>query len=457
MQLHEGRVNMTSSTQADLVITPATWPDQAQRLVRTPTQLLDVVGWYGSTHPSAMWRKADEFLAVFRQEGAAGFDPQIDDWQPSFAATEAKVMATASVIVIRLENHELKNLSLGSIAEVGLALTSAALRGQIIIVSIENGLLTSLDEPGAIAQYMMLETFLDALEESKELARFFQIHRGDDLGELALLACQTAEVQRRAGQTGLDFNDFLAKKARRKQDKPLRILLGGSGGPYAEAHRDPFLGKKQGLVATYRAQGCLVKVLSEGALGQAWHIPYGSTDPLSAALAMRTLLTIEFEYKQEADILLLPIMTEAASKAAATEIGFLLLYALTTGQDIQVFLEPFDPVDYVRHKLESAELPEGMDEKQARRALQQAGLADKILATATQAEVFETLTLVKALAQGEGATFKQLKQSLLGKTEIFQNADNIRRVRTLVQAHLEQLHGDKQYPDFFSYSTQVPH
>jgi hypothetical protein len=172
---------------------------------------------------------------------------------------------------------------------------------------------------------------------------------------------------------------------------------------------------------------------------------------------MRSLLTIEFEYKQEADILLLPIITEAASKAAATEIGFLLLYALSTGQDIQVFLESFDPVDYMRHKLEPVELPAGMDEKQARQALQQAGLADAILATATQADVFETLTLVKTLTQGEGVTFKQLKQSLLGRTEIFQNVDNIRRVRALVQAHLEKLHSDEHYPDFFAYANQIPH
>jgi hypothetical protein len=441
--------------KSDLILTPATWPGQKGNLNLTPAGLLDLVGWYGSTHAAAMWRKAADFLAVFKKERTAGFDPQTEGWDPSYAEIEAEVMAIASVIIIRLENNELLNGSLGSIAEVGLALTSAALRGQVVIVSIEEGLLTSLNDPGAIAQYMILELFLEDIEHNPALTDYLRIHRGDDLQALAQQACSAAQQQNKSGLAGLNFDDFRAKKTRRKQNYPLRVLLGGSGGPYAEAYRDTFNQKKKRLMEPYAGEGFVVKILSEGVIAHAWNIPYGSTDPLSAGLATRTLLSIELESKQEADFLILPIMAEATSKAAATEIGFLLLNALSTGQDIRIFLEPLDPVDYIRYQLMKAKPVANADEKAMRIALRQAGVPDPILATATLAEVSATYELVMGLSQGHPPPFKQVKQSLLGQTEAFQAADNVRRVRVLVQAHLERLNSDSRYSDFFSYATQI--
>jgi hypothetical protein len=105
--------------QTELIITPATWLNQKDKFATTPANLLNLVGWYGSTHALAMWRKAAEFLAVFQAEHIPGFDPQVERWEPSFAAVEAEVLATASVIIMRLENKELLNGSLGSIAEIG--------------------------------------------------------------------------------------------------------------------------------------------------------------------------------------------------------------------------------------------------------------------------------------------------------------------------------------------------
>jgi hypothetical protein len=205
----------------------------------------------------------------------------------------------------------------------------------------------------------------------------------------------------------------------------------------------------------YAGEGFVVKILSEGVIAHAWNIPYGSTDPLSAGLATRTLLSIELESKQEAAFLIVPLRAQATSKASATEIGFLLLNALSTGQDIRIFLEPLDPVDYIRYQLMKAKPVANADEKAMRIALRQAGVPDPILATATLAEVSATYELVMGLSQGHPPPFKQVKQSLLGQTEAFQAADNVRRVRVLVQAHLERLNSDSRYSDFFSYATQI--
>ena len=440
--------------KTDVVVTPATWKAREGGLERTTTHLRNLVGWFGSTHTSAVWRKDHEFLDVFREMNVTGFDPQVIDWEEYYMEVESEVLATASVIVIRLENNELLNGSLGSIAEIGVALTSAALRGQVVIISIEEGLLTSLNEPGAIAQYMMVEMSLENVEKIPGLTGYLRIHRGDDLRALAVLACETAQQQMNNPQQSLQFDSFLTKKERRRQNYPLRVLLGGSGGPYTEVYTDIFQKKKKSLTLGYREED-QVKILSEGAIAEAWKIPYGSIDNIGVALATRTLLSIETEFKTEADMLVLPIMSEAASKAASTEIGLLLLHALNTGQDVKIMMEPFDPVDYIHHQLQDVDIQNCSDEKSMREALRCAGVSAVILATAVQTEIFETFGIFKALMNENQPTFRQVQKSLLGKTEAFHRADNVRRVRALVQAHLERLAADARFPDFFSFSTRI--
>ena len=80
------------------------------------------------------------------------------------------------------------------------------------------------------------------------------------------------------------------------------------------------------------------------------------------------------------------------------------------------------------------------------------GISDTVLAVAEKTEIFETYEIIKTIINlgGEKPDLKQVKNSLLGQTEIFRNADNIRRVRALVQAHLETLNVDQRFPDFFS-------
>ncbi len=445
-----------SKVHLDLVITPGTWSTQAPLLKRTPAGLFNLIGWFGSTHASAAWRKDRNFLNIFAENNFPGFDPQIDDWDLSYAQIEAEVMASASVIVIRLENHELLNSSLGSVAETGLALVSAALRGQTVIVSLEEKLLATLKEPGAIAQYMMLEMWLEQIAGMKEFNGLLRLHRGDDLILLATTCCLAAKHRmQQNGGSFIDFDKFLEKRARRRQNYPKRILVGGSGGAYDESRQQSFLTKRNAVMAAFPKEESSFKILSEGAIAKAWQIPYGSIDHLGGALATRILLAIETEYKREADILLLPVMAEAASKAAVTEIGFLLLYALTTGQDVRVYLEPFDPVDFIRCQLGEINISGFTTEEEMRQALLQAGVASNILVAAVKTEVEEAFALFKAMLADDSPTLGQVKQSLLGKTEAYQKADNIRRVRALVQAHLERLVQSPRFPEFFSYSTQI--
>jgi hypothetical protein len=156
-----------------------------------------------------MWRKDYDFLRVFKSSEIVGFDPQVDEWEPTYANIEAAVLAKASVVVIRIENNELLNGSLGSIAEIGMALASAALRGQIVIVSIEDDLVTTLNEPGAIAQYMMLELSLEHLDRIADLTRFLRVHRGNDLRELAQISCRAVEEQKQGCIERVDYAEFL--------------------------------------------------------------------------------------------------------------------------------------------------------------------------------------------------------------------------------------------------------
>ncbi|MFN8459396.1 MAG: hypothetical protein U0401_32885 [Anaerolineae bacterium] len=319
----------------------------------------------------------------------------------------------------------------------------------------EDNLLTTLTEPGAIAQFMMLELHLDLIEQDPTLTSFCSFIAATTCRLwLKLLALQPISKWH-SRQSRLKLISFRPKSANASKNDPMQVLLAGSGGPYAETQRAAFTTKKTSLKLAFSGEQYRLKVLSEGAIARAWGIPYGSTDQLTIGLALQTLLSIELEYKHEADILLLPIMAEASSKATVTEIGFLLLYALTTGQEVKIFLEPFDPVDYIHYQLKDVITETETNEKGMRRALQQAGVADSILATADQGEVLETFGLIRALARGDSPRFKQVKQSLLGQTEAFHNADNVQRVRALVQAHLERLNKDPKYPDFFSLANRI--
>ncbi len=446
---------MSAPRRSERVITPASWSQQRASLKRNEDQLLDVVGWFGSAHALAMWRKAPEFLAIFHQMEICGFDPQVDDWDPSYVTTEAEVMANASVIIIRLENKDIKNGSLGSIAETGLALTSAALRGQIIVISIEDNLVNLLDDPGAIAMYMVLELALESIADIDEIKPFLRVHRGNDLRALAAIACLAAQEQMTTGQINFNFKGFLAKKIERRKNSPLHVLMGGSGGPYVETYKSIFYKKRQVLSQSFNGDSYSLNDMSTGPFSRAWSIPYGSKDNTSIALSMRTLLSIELEAMQEADLLLLPIVSESASIASVTKIGFLLLYTLSSGQDVQIILEPFSPVDYIYRQLQRVDIRYTQQERAVRTALLKVGVPADTLAVAERSEVAESFMLVKQMGAPKQPSYKDIKNSLLGKTQIFYKADNIRRVRILVQAHLEKLQSDPRFLDFFGYSTKV--
>ena len=74
--------------------------------------------------------------------------------------------------------------------------------------------------------------------------------------------------------------------------------------------------------------------------------------------------------------------------------------ALSTGQWIKIYLEPFDPVDFIYCQLDNVDLAGCAAEKQMRTALQQAGVENALLAQAAQDEILETFTVFKALLQG---------------------------------------------------------
>ena len=87
-----------------------------------------------------------------------------------------------------------------------------------------------------------------------------------------------------------------------------------------------------------------------------------------------------------------------------------------------------------------------------RETLQEVGISDTVLAVAEKEQILETFDILQAIITlaGKRPTLKQVKTSLLGHTQVFLNADNIRRVRTLVQAHVETLNVDERFPDLFS-------
>src|SRR3989344_467644 len=118
--------------QALVYSTPMDYLQVRERFGRLANGLRDSVVLFGSTHPRANWREDPVFYSALGDNAKKAFNPKVppDVWDDSFAPTEALAMSEAGTILIRLENNEIKNGSLGSVAEAGFAVLSAKLRGQ---------------------------------------------------------------------------------------------------------------------------------------------------------------------------------------------------------------------------------------------------------------------------------------------------------------------------------------
>jgi len=214
-----------------------------------------------------------------------------------------------------------------------------------------------------------------------------------------------------------------------------QIVIGGSSGAFSEKLTELFEQKTSDSVRVMTQKGNNVIVLSQGIFKKMWDYAYGIVDIVDQNLAMEQAFDFEQKYKDKADIIVWQITQEAISQAAVTEIGFMLLDALTEGKQLIVLLEPFDMDLYAATRMRE-EAPKMKDE-----------VITMLIQSQFSADLcVEALVTIEDILSGRmdgKIDYAFLKKTgPLKETSTFKKAENVRRVRGIAEhqlAKLEQL------------------
>lgn len=199
--------------------------------------LLDMVALLGSTHFRANWRE-EKVMPDLAAQGLPHYTPRMKDWNYELHPhAESLALSRAAVLVINIENRHLKDGSLGTMVEIGMAALSAALNGQKVIICFEKDLQKSLEEPGAVAQYRALRENLRHAQ--KLFPNLITLVREGDLDHFDQTIHEAMQTQRnpetsgqKIGRSTIERHEAL--KAERMADPLAFDVFGGSSGTFSK-------------------------------------------------------------------------------------------------------------------------------------------------------------------------------------------------------------------------------
>jgi len=408
------------ATGDSVVLNPDSFIEGSAGLRRTATDLIDGVGLFGSTHGQATWRA--EVIQELQSDNTQIFNPQLPpdiEWNEKHAPPEAEALTSFSVIVFRLENKHLSDGSLGSIGEIGMAMTSALLRGQKIIISKEKDFGKSLTLPEAVNQYAALENWITRL--SAQYIDNLQEHTGDDLKELSTILRKAMKNQRE--------NPIKpCQKVEPANHVIDSIVVGGSAGGatvQGKLRVSAFRDKMMELVRKSDVSEDKIVNLSAEKFGNSYRAIFSKKDIVvnnKFREAVFGLQSAEINEKQNADLVAWPILKDGVSMASVAETGMLMFQHLADGKHMILLMEKFDQMAYLHEKF--------IDQQVALRKL-------------ISENHTELLGEFESIVAGQSSlTFKELRSAFGNIDELkneFMVADSANRVRNLARAHLERL------------------
>lgn len=411
-----------------------------------PNGLFDLAILFGSVHALANWRENPEFYNELKKYADKIFTPRVppENWGESNAEREAWIMHRANIIVFRLENRNAQDVSLGSMAEVGMAVTSAILHGQQLIISIEDDLDQSFTDIGSRAEFAALLSFIEDLVASENHNSHITVHHGNDLSELARLVKKEFDAAHTTQKDdhGEKIAQYELKTTNRMEKNALSVIMAGSSGPYAQTATE-FFKKRTAIVQALHSPPKFTCVdPGTGIPAAKWEKAWSTPEINDQLRQLLLMFKYELGLKKGADILVIPVLAEAVSKAAVAEIGFLIAHALQTGQPIMILIEPFDINSYLVAKISDLirEIP--LDNTANDPVIQmRTMLRISSLEKFTAEQIEHTQTILRLIGEGKGETIDGdlIQKSLLVHSPLYWDADAIWRIRTLVSNHIKQL------------------
>lgn len=432
---------------------------KADHLPETNNGLLDYVALFGSTWESIPttgsegWRERWA-LKVLHEAKLSTYNPWVEKWEESDAKSEALAMASADMVVIRVENSDVKDGSLGSMLELSIAIYSAVLRGQRVIVSIEEGIEHSLTDPGARAQLAALkESLEEAIREYPEY-----ITREDNTEKFLALIKKGAEDQRDENKALMPITQeellaFYSKRLTQISAPRVKVLFGGSGDAFTKdpATRAELERNRTELEAIFGDQTHFESTyLYKGVHKAPWDAAYASGQEEDFREAHRK----EKGIKKESGVVINMVTAQARGMGFLNEIGTGLSDALESGQPYALLLEDWDPDLYVR-----TALVEPKQVEQVTAEMLSLLHEDKAL---TDADRTEAIAILHALKNNPSElTFSRLKKSaVFKKTTQFRIIDNTRRVRIIAQEQMRNLANSMpmvETPSYELIEAEAPH
>lgn len=418
---------------------------ESKSIPLTDSGLYNIAGLFGSVHNFASWRNNPAFIAGLGDRIGRIFNPQTppDQWDDSYAEREAQVMAGSRIIVFRLENWLRDEGSLGSMAEIGMAVATSLFSGQQVIVSIEKDFPATLRSTSARAQFAVLDSMLRSIAKSKKYGSV-TIHDGDDLGKLAELI--VAGFESEITETPiLPISEVDRVPNMGTVFRSPTVTFAGSSQAYSPSLGFDFEEKRQAVYELFNSPHFYTQILSRGSLKAAWNDAWAMRDPEKQLDEFRLLFDAELGLKKNADILILPIQNEALSKAAVTETGFLLANALLTGQKVFVLLEPFNALNFLFNTLSALDiLPETLNDFRlfTKYLINELGLHSELIQDESDAVALleSALTLVRRIRSGDTKkiTPEEISNSMLSRLPLWKDAVDTQRIRMLVGKHMKE-------------------
>jgi hypothetical protein len=365
----------------------------------------------GTTTP---WR--DKVIdSVLTADGRVSYNPMMNNWNPELhPKAESLGMEKLSVLGIYVDLDKNKeNVGLGSLFEIGIAIYSARLRGQRVVVAFAEGYENNLTEPGARAQYMLMKQALERVaSQNPDLVTYMSDAKIEDFGNEVIkkldeqrdIETQGKPITREAL---LEWSD---KRRERIVSSDGNVVIGGSSKAYSEALGDGYTKDQIRIEETLSYYKNIIR-LNAGENAENWDHAYETGEYEDFI----KVVSGESDLKTDAMMLLWMIKAESLSKGAAGEIGFMLLNALENPQQFCLLLEPFDWRGLARERMPELEAQLG-------RSLDEVGLGEWRKMEAVKShkdfEEMDGVIRVRSIASAQLNKLLELRNEVLGATGV---------------------------------------
>jgi len=315
---------------------------------------LDVAMILGTTNKEPNPRLNEEFLSQLG-DGNVIHNPQVKNWNSAFSSIEADMMSNASVLGIRIETG-MENGSLGSLAEIPMAIVSALMRGQKVEISFGEGYSDTLTERGAQVQYEILIAAIEEIKKNNpalfnENDGYISVVNNENLEDFGKRINLALERQR-------DNNSLVApfiKASEVKKRTLVRILvtdhlgvaIAGSGAASFKQDQGE-LTKNRALISQgLSKEGVRINDFEEGETAAAFNRAYSLNDEKS----IKEALFIQADELAGVKVIVNPVDKGILSKGATLEVGINILNTLLEGPISIQMLEKFDLPNFMYKKI----------------------------------------------------------------------------------------------------------